>query len=960
MGDACLELITERDLSLKVEADDPDPAIGRPVTLTATLHNDFPLPATGLRVRVPVPEGWTLASAEASAGTYADGVWSVESLAKRSSATLALKAVPGTEGARALKAEIEHADQADPDSTPGNDGDFEDDRVVLDFDPLPTEIVVGVADARVQEGNRAAVKARVKLTLPRTWRRPVTVRYATVPGTATADDFTAAEGAVRIEPGQQSAAIDVSVRGDRLVEETERFTLALTAEGGTLARTAAEVVIADDDAPAQPGQLDYLGCVSEDRGPLSACQNTAPGLGEPTTVLSPDDRFLYVIGEDRLVVLEHGETPAVRQCIALLERIAGCEGRMRSRVWIVASTFSPDGRFLYLLTRHAGTGRATGLQVHERDPQTGKLTQVACYNGISSCPGLDAIDNLDRVTEGRTELRADGSQLLAVPDAEDGATGRIVTFARAGDGTLSDDRCYDEGEFAEAPCLPLNASWGNDAEAAFGSGPGWKWLVRTDAGLMALQRDDDGRLWPTACAACATDFGGAGDVEVTPEAVYVSGEDRVAVLSHELGVREGCVQDAGLAETACPVRVEALGGLRGLQLSPDGKDLYAGARGGGVLALHRGVGGALTGGECVIAETETSRCGDGNAGGGFAFRAGEVWTARDGVLARFVRFSERGPENRRPVCAGGTAYAKPGGGVDVALRCSDPDGDGVTVEVTGPPKLGQLTVDADGAGRYAAGAVRGEDAIRFRASDGHDRSDEAVLTVKVDDLAPVCRSRRSDYRVPFQTEARLECADPEGGPVTTQIVTPPDRGTLTGTTFSYAEPASAEITLTYTGTDEGGNVSAPATETFVMTYVAPPPPAPTPGPSRPNRGNDRPRTTCRSNCEPDPRGYVPVTITCPRDASNACTGDVQICDPKGCRKVGKTSAVLGRSSFKLQPGKSKTVKVKLGKAMRSKLKKQRKLKVQLVVTLRPPGAKPLVTTTRVTLRAPRSPARAKR
>ena len=47
--------------------------------------------------------------------------------------------------------------------------------------------------------------------------------------------------------------------------------------------------------------------------------------------------------------------------------------------------------------------------------------------------------------------------------------------------------------------------------------------------------------------------------------------------------------------TACPVKVEALGGLRGLQLSPDGKDLYAGARGGGVLALHRGAGGALTG-----------------------------------------------------------------------------------------------------------------------------------------------------------------------------------------------------------------------------------------------------------------------------------------------------------------------------------------------------------------------------
>jgi hypothetical protein len=124
----------------------------------------------------------------------------------------------------------------------------------------------------------------------------------------------------------------------------------------------------------------------------------------------------------------------------------------------------------------------------------------------------------------------------------------------------------------------------------------------------------------------------------------------------------------------------------------------------------------------------------------------------------------------------------------------------------------------------------------------------------------------------------------------------------------------------------------------------------------PGGGNDRPRgpgSSCRSNCRPDESGYVPVTITCPKDASGVCVGDVQICDPKGCRKIGKTSAVLGRTSFKVQPGKSKAVKVKLSKPMRSKLKKQRKLKVQLVVTLRPPGGQPLVSTKRVTLKAPK-------
>ena len=114
-------------------------------------------------------------------------------------------------------------------------------------------------------------------------------------------------------------------------------------------------------------------------------------------------------------------------------------------MWIVAATFSPDGRFLYLVTRHAGTGLAPGLQVHERDPQTGKLTKVACYNGISSCPTLDGVGALDRVRDGRTELRADASQLIAIPDAAGGNPGGIVTFARAEDGTLSDEPLLRRG-----------------------------------------------------------------------------------------------------------------------------------------------------------------------------------------------------------------------------------------------------------------------------------------------------------------------------------------------------------------------------------------------------------------------------------------------------------------------------------------------------------------------------------
>lgn len=949
IGDACLELISERDVSLALVSDDEDPTVGRAFTLTATLRNDYPLPATGLAVKLPLPEGWTLESSTASAGAYADGVWRVDSLAKRSEATLALKVVPAVEAERPVVAELMAADRPDPDSAPGNGSTVEDDRVPMRFDPIPSEIVVGVGDTRVQEGSRADVTARVRLTLPRAWRRDVTVGWKTVAGTASAEDFVAGEGTVTIAAGSREALVEVPVRGDRLVEETEQLTVALTVTGARLEREVATVSIVDDDAPARPGQLDYLGCVSEDRGPLTECLNAAPGMREPKRVIAhPDERFVYLVADETIVVVEHGATPVVRQCVMSNYVDDDCERLVPS--WgatIKAAEFSPDGKFLYVLTRHANTGHEPGIAVLERDPQTGRLAVAACYEGLGGCERMPAVDMLDRVREGRTELRVSDTQVLAVPDADADEPNLLVTFQRHVDeGTLSDTRCYDEGPQSAPPCSPLDTTWGNDAEAVVHGGT---WLVRSDAGLAVLARDLDGVLSPGACGGCGG-FTGPGDVLATPEAVYVSSDDRVTTLSPDLAV-QGCVGDAGL-ETGCGVRVEALGGLRGLQLAPDGKDVYAGARGGGVLALHRGAGGALVGGECVIAETETSRCGDGGALGGVAFRGGEVWTAVDGVLARFVRFQEPGGENRAPVCESGTAYTKPAVAIDVTLRCSDPDGEAVTLEVVGQPALGTLTVNAEGAGRYVPRDVRGDDAIRFRASDGRAWSAEAVLTVKVDDLAPVCEDWRHDLRgVTVEAEVRVLCRDPEGGPVTYQLVEAPHVGTLSGWVFRYGALASVETAFRYTGTDAGGNVSAPARVTLGVTYI---PPEPTGGWGNNEPTSQRgPKPRCRSNCAPDRNGNVPVVITCPRDEGNACVGDVQICDAKGCRKLDKatTSAVLGKATFKLKPGASKTVKVKLSKAMRKKLGKKRKLKVQLVVTLRPAGAKPIVTTTKVTLRA---------
>lgn len=843
IGDACLPLIDERDVSLALKADG-EPVLGRPLTVTATLRNAYPLAATGLRVKLPVPEGWALESVPES---WVDGMWTVDSLAKRSEVSLELKLVPGSEGDRPVVAELVTTGQPDP-------NEF-DNRAELRLDALPPLATVGVKDVRVQEGDRADVTARVRLTLPRTWPREISVGWKTVAGTASTDDFAAGEGVATFAPGEREALIEVPARGDKLVEEIERFTVALTVDGARLEREHATVTIVDNDAPAEPGELDYLGCVSEDRGPLTECLNTAPGMGEPREVLAPDDRFLYLIAGESITVVEGRE---VRQCVDTNRAREGCERLVPAwTAGIRAASLSPDGRFLYVFTRHANTGHEPGLAVLARDAATGRLSRVDCYGGLSGCANVRDIDRLDTVRSSRTELRVSGTQVLVVSDRPAGDPGRLVTFERGEDGKLSGSRCYDEGPVSQAPCLPLEASWGNDAELApVESG----WLLRSDAGLAALTVGDGGALSAAECAACET-VSGPGDVEVAPDAVYVTSEDRVTTLTPSLQVA-GCVGDAA-AETGCEVTVEAAGGLRGLRLAPDGQDLYAGARGGGVVTLHRRAGGALTGGTCTISETETSRCGDGPPSrGGFAFPAGEVWTAVDGVLARFVRFTTA-PENRAPVCESGTAYTKPTVALALTLRCADPDGDAVTIEVTRAPVLGALS-----GGRYVPNGARGEDTIGFRATDGRAWSPEAVVVVKVEDLAPVCESGRHELGVPAEVELRLVCRDPEGGPVTLQV-TPPARGTLTDTTFRYAEKASADTAVVYTGTDEGGNVWAPARIELALTYT-PPRPAPTP---EPGRGNDRPPTTiCRRNCSPDPRGSIPVTVVCDRNEANACTG----------------------------------------------------------------------------------------
>jgi chitinase len=115
--------------------------------------------------------------------------------------------------------------------------------------PLPT---LSAEDATVTEGNSGTTDAVFAVKLSAASATPVTVRYTTAPGTATAgSDFVPATGTLTFAPGETVQYVRVAVIGDSAPEPDETLSLVLSQpSGATLARGTAAGTIRDDDAPA--------------------------------------------------------------------------------------------------------------------------------------------------------------------------------------------------------------------------------------------------------------------------------------------------------------------------------------------------------------------------------------------------------------------------------------------------------------------------------------------------------------------------------------------------------------------------------------------------------------------------------------------------------------------------------------------------------------------------------------
>ena len=135
---------------------------------------------------------------------------------------------------------------------------------VFDDDVLPT---IGIGDASVTEGNSGATTATFTITRSGVSVGSSSVRYATAPGTASAEsDFIGVSATtVTFGPAETTKTLSVSVKGDTVAEAAETLSVRLSSPvGATISDDTGTATIFDDDAPATVAVSDVATPVASD------------------------------------------------------------------------------------------------------------------------------------------------------------------------------------------------------------------------------------------------------------------------------------------------------------------------------------------------------------------------------------------------------------------------------------------------------------------------------------------------------------------------------------------------------------------------------------------------------------------------------------------------------------------------------------------------------------------------
>ena len=128
------------------------------------------------------------------------------------------------------------------------------DSVTMRFTNGPLPLSLSIDDVAVAEGDAGTIDATFTVSLSTASTQPVTVWYATAPGTATPPaDYVSTSGTLTFDPGITSLPISVSINGDTALEPNETFFVNLSnPANATIADGQGRGTIVNDDAAALP------------------------------------------------------------------------------------------------------------------------------------------------------------------------------------------------------------------------------------------------------------------------------------------------------------------------------------------------------------------------------------------------------------------------------------------------------------------------------------------------------------------------------------------------------------------------------------------------------------------------------------------------------------------------------------------------------------------------------------
>ncbi len=170
-----------------------------------------------------------------------------------------------------------------------------------------------------------------------------------------------------------------------------------------------------------------------------------------------------------------------------------------------------------------------------------------------------------------------------------------------------------------------------------------------------------------------------------------------------------------------------------------------------------------------------------------------------------------------PVAIGQTLSTPEDQSLPLTLTANDIDGGPLSWQITTPPAHGFLTGTAPNLTYIPDANYFGPDAIAFSVDNGQSPASQAIINLQITavDDAPVALAQNLSTSEDQPLPITLSASDIDGGPVTYQIITPPNHGTLSGTAPNLTYTPAAN----YNGSDSLSFRAASGNEAVIAIQV---------------------------------------------------------------------------------------------------------------------------------------------